>query len=144
MEYKKHGDLIYLRLDKGDETVNSILKVCEKENISSATYSGIGGCGDVTVATLIPENNNFIKHNKRGLLEMISLTGNITSDLDGKLHSHAHAMFSYFENNKLEFLGGHLQSAVISYTGEIVITPVQNGLISRKHDADLGIDIWKL
>lgn len=143
MDYKKYGDLIYLRLDKGDEVVTSILNICKKENVLSATYSGIGGCGDVTVATLVPEKNDFIEHNKTGLLEMISLTGNVTLGSDAKLYSHAHSMFSYFADNQLKFLGGHLQKAVISYTGEIVITPVLDGVISRQHDESLGIDVWK-
>ena len=145
MDYKKLGDKIYLRLDRGDEVILSILCVCKKERVLSATYSGIGGCGDVTVSTLIPEDNSFMPHNKTGLLEMISLNGNISADENNQIYSHAHAMFSYLnEKDELQFLGGHLTKAVISYTGEIVITPVKKGIIRRKQDNTTGITVWKL
>ena len=145
MEYKKYGDTIYARFDKGDEVVSGILDICKKESILSATYSGIGGCDDITVSTLIPETMEFLPHNKSGiLLEMISLNGNISADDNNELFHHTHAMFSYLENNELKFIGGHLIKAVISYTGEIVINPVQNGVIRRKQDDKTGITIWRL
>jgi predicted DNA-binding protein with PD1-like motif len=145
MEYKKYGEAIYARFDKGDEVVNGILNICKKENILSATYSGIGGCDDITVSTLIPEKHEFLPHNKSGiLLEMISLNGNISADDNNELFHHTHAMFSYLENNELKFIGGHLIKAVISYTGEIVINPVQNGIIRRKFDDKTGIVVWNI
>lgn len=145
MDYKQHGDTLYLRLDRGDEVISCILDICKKEHILSATYSGIGGCGDVTVSTLIPEDNSFMPHNKTGLLEMISLNGNISADDNDEIYSHAHAMFSYLgDDGELKFLGGHLTKAVISYTGEIVINPVKNGIIRRQYDDVTGITVWKL
>jgi predicted DNA-binding protein with PD1-like motif len=51
MDYKKFGETIYARFDKGDEILSGILSICKKENILSATFSGIGGGGDVTVST---------------------------------------------------------------------------------------------
>ena len=44
MEYAKFDKTIYIRADKGDEIIGSILSVCKKENIQSAIFSGIGGC----------------------------------------------------------------------------------------------------
>ena len=146
MDYKKFGDSIYARFDKGDEIISGILDICKKENILSATYSGIGGCGDVTVGTLIPETNEFLEHNKSGImLEMISLDGNISCDDNDKIEHHTHAMFSYLDKNKVpQFLGGHLLSATVLYTAEIEIRPVQNGVIKRKKDEITGITVWKL
>ncbi len=144
MDYKKFGDSIYARFDRGDEVLSGILNICKKENILSASFSGIGGCGDVTVATLIPENNNFVPHNKTGLLEMISVNGSISANNNNEIFEHTHAMFSYLENDEMKFLGGHLLSAVVSYTAEIVIRPVQNGVIRRKKDEITGITVWDL
>ena len=144
MDYKKFGDSIYARFDRGDEVLSGILNICKKENILSASFSGIGGCGDVTVATLIPENNNFVPHNKTGLLEMISVNGSISANNNNEIFENTHAMFSYLENDEMKFLGGHLLSAVVSYTAEIVIRPVQNGVIRRKKDEITGITVWDL
>ena len=145
MDYKKIGGEIYVRLDRGDEVISSVLNVCKKENILSAIYSGIGGCGDITVAPLIPAKNEFLPHHKSGcLLEMISLNGNISADKDDNIFEHTHAMFSYLDGEVVKFIGGHLTKAVISYTGEIVINPVLNGVIRRKKDEITGITVWDL
>lgn len=144
MDYKKSGETIYARFDRGDEVLEGILSICKKENILSAIYSGIGGCGDVTVATLIPEKNEFVPHNKTGLLEMISMNGSISANDNNEIFEHTHAMFSYLENDEIKFLGGHLTRAVVSYTAEIEIRPVQNGVIRRKKDEITGITVWDL
>lgn len=144
MDYKKFGNNIYARFDKGEEVISKILELCQKEKILSATFSGIGGCGDVTVSTYIPEKEDFIQHNKTGLLEMISCHGNITADDNDNIFEHTHAMFSYLENGEVKFLGGHLAKAVILYTGEFKITPVKDGVIRRMQDEKTGITVWKL
>ena len=145
MDYKKFGDSVYARFDKGDEVLSGIMNICRKENILSATFSGIGGCGDVTVSTLIPETNEFFPHHKEGcLLEMISINGNISADDNDEIFEHTHAIFSYLENGEVKFLGGHLTRAVVSYTAEIEIKPVQSGVIRRKQDEITGITVWNL
>lgn len=45
MDYRKYGETYSIRLDRDDEIISSILKLCEVEGIHSATFSGIGGCG---------------------------------------------------------------------------------------------------
>lgn len=144
MDYKKWGEYIYARFDKGDEVLDGILNICKKENILSAVFSGIGGCGDVTVSTFIPEKNDFVPHHKTGLLEMISVNGNISANDNDEIFEHTHAIFSYLENGDVKFLGGHLTRAVVSYTAEIEIRPVLNGVIRRKKDEMTGITVWDL
>ncbi len=144
MDYKKIGGTIYARFDKDDEVISGILNICKKEGILSAIFSGIGGCGEVTVSTYIPEKNDFIPHNKTGLLEMISINGNISADENNEIFEHTHAMFSHLENGEVKFLGGHLTKAVVSYTAEIEIRPAQEGVIRRTQDELTGITVWKL
>lgn len=145
MEYKKFGDTFYARFDKGDEVLSGILDICKKEKILSATFSGIGGFDDVTVSTYVPEKSEFVPHNKTGLLEMISMNGSVSSNDNGEIFEHTHAMFSYLdENGEVKFLGGHLSKAIILYTAEVVINPVKNGVIRRKKDEATGITVWDL
>lgn len=49
MDCKKFGETIFARFDKGDEVLSCILNICKKEKILSATFSGIGACGEVEV-----------------------------------------------------------------------------------------------
>ena len=145
MKSQKFGDKIYLRLDKGDEVLNSVLQTCREQKISSATFSGIGACDKVVIGTYLPEEHDFLRHTKEEMLEMISLMGNVTQDANHtKLNIHAHGMFSYLnsETNTIQYFGGDLKSAQIMYTGEIVIEPVIGGEISKQFDPNVGIDVW--
>ena len=95
MDYRKFGETYYIRMDKGDEIVSGLLKVCEKEQISSAVFSGIGGLSEACVQIFIPEAGAFEDENIRGTLELVSLNGNIVSDREGALYHHTHALISY-------------------------------------------------
>lgn len=55
MDYRKMGDTVYIRMDKGDEIISSILVVYKKDAIQSAIFSGIGGCSQAHIQTLKPE-----------------------------------------------------------------------------------------
>ena len=145
MDYRKLGERLFLRLDKGDELLTQILQVCRKMGILSATFHGIGAFGQVRVATYIPETDDFLDHEKEGMLELLSLDGNITHDEGGQIYEHAHAMFSYLdEHGEISFFGGHLKSAVVSYTAEIVIDPIPDAGIGRMTDPYTGITVWNL
>ena len=142
MEYRKYDSRYYIRLDKGDELIASLVKLCCDEGISVGSVKGIGGCESVTVGVFDPELKDYIRAEKRGTLEMISLDGNITA-LEGKPFVHAHACFAYCEaDGEHGMIAGHLLKAVIGLTGELVLTP-ENGRISRVYDEELGIRVWR-
>lgn len=73
---------------------------------------------------------------------MASLNGNVTTMKDGSLHTHAHAMFAYLDGEDMKSVGGHLLTARICYTGEIIMEPTAGPVIGRKHDPRTGIEIW--
>ena len=144
MDYRRTNDKIYLRLDKGEEIQSSILAVCKKEKFDSAVFHGIGACTDAVIATYLPEKNEFLEHAKQGMLEMISLIGNITHDEEMELHPHAHVLFSYMNDaGAIEYFGGHLISGNIWFTAEIVIEAVDGG-IGRMKDPWSEVTVWKL
>ncbi len=142
MDYRKLGETYYVRLDRGDEIIGSLLEICEKEKIMSATFSGIGGCGSAEIQTFIPETGQFEIRNLTGMLELVSLLGNIVSDESGKLYHHTHAAFAYKENNEHHMDAGHIKSVVVLYTAEIELRPVVGGIIRRKYDPETGTGFW--
>ena len=143
MECKKMGDEIYLRIDKGEKVMETIKAVCKKEKVGGGHFQGIGACGSATLSTYLPAAKNFLEHTFTGMLEMVSLTGNISA-AGSELFLHSHAVFSYLNvTQELTVAAGHLKEAEISYTGEIVITPTDQA-IDRKTDPQTGIGIWKL
>ncbi|MBQ9685454.1 MAG: DNA-binding protein [Oscillospiraceae bacterium] len=145
MDYKVFSNRIFIRADRGEDIMRIILEICRMEDIHSATFHGIGAFGQVRVATYIPEKDDFLDHEKEGMLELLSLDGNITHDEGGQIYEHAHAMFSYLdEHGEICFFGGHLKSAVVSYTAEIVIDPIPDAGIGRMTDPYTGITVWNL
>ena len=73
MDYRKFGECYYIRMDRDDEIISTILEICKKENVRSATFSGIGGCKDAKIQTFIPETGSFEEQRISGMLELVSL-----------------------------------------------------------------------
>lgn len=142
MDYRNYGGTYYARIDRGEEVIASILEVCRKENLGSVTFSGIGGCSEAEIQTFIPEEGRFELRRLTGMLELVSLIGNVISDDQGDLYSHAHAAFAYKEGDEHCVSAGHVKSITISYTGEIEIKPIVDGTIMRKHDPETGTGFW--
>ena len=84
MEYRKIGDNYYIRMDRGDEIISNLLEICEKESIPSAVFSGIGGCQSAELQVFIPATGSFETEQLEGMLELVSLNGNVVRDDDGK------------------------------------------------------------
>ena len=144
MEYSFFDKVVYVRMDKGDEIISRLLELCKKEGIGSATFSGIGGCAIAEIQTFIPETGSFETQRLSGMLELVSLTGNITSDDPDNLYHHTHAVFSYKDNGKHRIVGGHIKSVTVLYTAEIELRPVIGGVIKRMKDPETGTGFWKL
>lgn len=141
MDYRRMNDICYVRVDKGEEIIAELLKVCRKENIRSAVFTGIGGCSRAELQTFIPDKGMFETETIYGMLELINITGNIITD-NGELFHHAHALFSYKEGTAHKIAAGHLRDTTVLYTAEIELRPVISGEISRKHDSETGTGFW--
>ena len=143
MDYRRYGETIYVRMDKGDEVISGIMDICAKEHIVSAIFSGIGGCSEAEIQTFIPETGTFETQTIGGMLELVSLTGNVISDDQQKLYHHTHAVFSYKDGEKHCVAAGHMKSITILYTAEIELRPVVGGTIGRQFNPDTGTGFWK-
>ena len=143
MDYRNYGNVYYVRMDRGDEIISSILDICRRENIGSAIYSGIGGCGEAQIQTYIPETNTFEQQTLSGMLELVSLSGNvITDDDEDEYYHHTHAVFSYKDGEHHCLAAGHIKSVTVSYTAEIELRPVVGGTIRRQYDPETGTGFW--
>ena len=142
MDYRKYNGTVYIRMDKGDEIIGSIVDICKKEHILSAVFSGIGGCGEAQVQTFLPASGTFETQTLKGMLELISLTGNIITDDNKELYHHTHALFSYKDGERHRVVAGHVKSITVLYTAEIELRPVVGGVISRKTDSTTGTGFW--
>jgi len=142
MDYRKLGNSYYIRMDKGDEVVATILDVCRREGIRSATFSGIGGCSSAEIQVFRPEQGEFETERVEGLLELVSLTGNVILRDDGELSHHVHALFAYQGADGQRIAAGHLKSSTVLYTAEIELRPVEGGVIGAALNQETGTYFW--
>lgn len=140
MDYRIFNDSYYIRLDKGDEILSALTRLCTQEGVTAASVKGIGGCGRAAVGVFDPDSRTYRRTEVTAMLELISLDGNATLS-EGRPFLHLHASFAYHEDGEAKFLAGHLLEAEILLTGEIVLTPA-DGVITRRFDGDLGIRVW--
>jgi len=142
VDYRKFGEAYYVRVDRGEEVIASILVVCRKEGLGSVTFSGIGGCSEAEIQTFIPEEGAFESRRLSGMLELVSLNGNAISDDQGELYCHAHAAFAYKQGDEHCIAAGHVKSITVLYTAEVEVRPTIGGFIMRKHDPETGTGFW--
>ena len=142
MDYRKIGDTYYIRMDRDDEIIASILDVCRKEGVPSAVFSGIGGCKSAELQVFIPETGKFETEQFEGMLELVALNGNVVTGADGQLFHHTHAMFSFKKDGQHGMAGGHLKSTTVLYTAEIELRPTLGSTISQKFDPETGTGFW--
>jgi len=142
MEYRRTKDNIFLRIDRDEPIRQTIEQVCAKEGVRAAAVDGIGACDEITLSVYYPKENVYRPHVFKGTLEIVSLTGNVTTDEEGKPLSHIHLSFSYIDDDgRLAYTGGHLDEARISYTGELVLH-VADFPIRRQFEPVRQIKIW--
>lgn len=141
MDYGKFGNACYVRVDKGEEIISSLLDVCRREGIRSATFSGIGGCDSAEIQIFDAESGTFATERFEGMLELVSLMGNVADGGDD-LCWHAHALFSYRDGDEHRTASGHLKSATVRYTAEVELRPVVGGVIRGVPDPETGTKFW--
>lgn len=135
MDYRVFGKTIVVRLDKGDEIVNSLLNVAEKEKFTLASITGIGATDDFSVGVFDLNKADYDRMYYSGNHEINALMGDLTTK-DGKPYLHLHITCT---GPGGKVVGGHLFEAKISLTGEIFIQ-TEEGKTDRKFDPSVGIN----
>jgi len=136
MEYKRFGNKIVVRIDKGEEVIEKITFVSEKEGIKLGSISGIGATDNVKIGLFDPIKKKYFSQELIGNFEIAPLSGNI-SKMDGKMYLHIHINVC---DEKQNSFGGHLNHAYVSATCEVVID-IFDGEIDRKFSDDVGLNL---
>ena len=138
MEYKRFGDAIFARLDRGEEILEQLKILALQENIKLASVRGLGAVDEFTVGVFKTDRKQYDANSFTGYFEIVSLTGTITT-MDGEYYAHLHMSAG---NEKGEVFGGHLNRAMISATCELVIQVV-DGTVERRFDPEIGLNVFK-
>ncbi|MBQ6450233.1 DNA-binding protein [bacterium] len=137
MNYRKFGDTIIARLDKGEEILAGIQQIAQKEKIKLASVRALGATNDFAVGVYKTAEKKYYSNSFSGDHEIVSLTGTINT-MDGEFYTHIHMSAG---NDRGEVFGGHLNRAVVSATCEMVINII-DGRVDRVYDDEIGLNLF--
>ena len=135
MKYRRFGNTLVVRIDRGEEILEQLKEACLRENVRLATVSAIGAVDEFTVGVYHVENKKYDKNTFTGAFEIVSLLGNITT-MDGEYYAHLHMLAA-------DDAGKTFGGARVSVTCEMFLTLI-DGEIDRYHDDMIGINLLKL
>ena len=139
MKYRRFKDTYAVRLDVGEEVMESIKKLAEAERIRAAEVSAIGATDRAVIGVFDREAGAYRQEELNRFMEITSLMGNIT-EMEGKPYIHLHAMLADQDHG---VHGGHVIEMRVGLTCEMFVR-VMEGAIGREHSDELGINLWKL
>ena len=137
MDYRRFGDTVIARLDKGEEIHEQLRLIARKENIRLASVSALGAVDDATLGVFVVSEKRYHADRFTGDMEIVSLTGTVNT-MDGEYYAHLHMGVSTVGGR---MFGGHLTRAVVSITCEMVIRII-DGTVDRKHHPDPGVNLF--
>lgn len=138
MEYKRFGNTLVVRIDRGEEILSAVKELAQKENIKLASVRALGATDDFTVGVYDVAQKKYNSNSFQGYFEIVSLTGTINT-MDGGFYAHLHMSAG---NEKGQVFGGHLNRAVVSATCEMILQIV-DGEVDRVYSPELGINLLK-
>jgi len=136
MKFKKYGSKWIIRIDKGEDIVQTLKKFCEDNNIKLGTINGIGAVNKITIGLFETKTKKYHTKEFTGDYEITNLSGNI-STMNKEVYLHLHITLA---DKNQHACGGHLSSAVISGTGEILIEEIE-GEIEREFNKEVGLNL---
>ena len=138
MEYRKFQNKIIVRMDKGEEILEKVREVAEKEKIKLADISALGAVREFTVGVFDTEAKEYHANEFKGSFEIVSLTGTINT-MNDEFYCHLHMSAG---NEKGQVFGGHLNRAIISATCEMIITLI-DGRVDRRFEEKVGLNLFQ-
>jgi predicted DNA-binding protein with PD1-like motif len=126
-----------LRLEPGDNILDSIQQFCSGHNLNNASVEGIGSVDSPTLAHYTMNTRQFTDKNFKGIFEVDSLLGNVAI-VDGQPFAHVHATVS---GPDMIAHAGHLVAGTCSATMEIILYGYPSHHWKRQDDT-IGLKVW--
>lgn len=138
MEYQRFQQSIVARIDKGEEILENLKRICITENIQLANINAIGAVGKFTVGLFDTNKKKYFSNTYEGDFEIVSFTGMVTT-MEEQYYQHIHMSVANKEN---KVYGGHLNSAFVSATCEMAIHIIE-GKVDRYLNKEIGLNLLK-
>ena len=127
------------QLSYGDDLLDSLTKIVQRENIRLGRIHGIGATTHAIVAYYDQETKTYNPLEFPGGLEILNLHGNV-SMRDGKPFVHVHIVLSDREG---KVWGGHLLPGTKLFACEVFIEEYEGEEHTRAKDDRTGLFLWQ-
>ncbi|HTO89549.1 MAG TPA: PPC domain-containing DNA-binding protein [Candidatus Sulfotelmatobacter sp.] len=124
-----------LRIDPGEEIVETLRKFAKEQGVRAGLISGLGAVGETELGFFVRDTRQYVTRRFEGEHEIGSLTGNF-SELDGQAIPHCHAVIA---GEDMVAHTGHLFRGVVTVTCEVAIVTDPEAL-RRLARPDLGFN----
>lgn len=140
VQVKPLGRTYLVRLERGEEAIESLKGFADRHRIGFAAIRAIGTFERVTLGYYDVDAEAYRNETLDEPVEVLNLTGNVTRGEDGERIVHAHVTVGRADYTTR---GGHLVSATVGPTLEVVVES-EPATVRRRHDADTGLELWDL
>ena len=138
MEFRKFGQTYVIRMERGEEIIASLTRLCEQEMIGLATVEAIGAVDHAVMCIYDVPTKTFFRKEFSGPMEIASLSGNVTRK-DGAPYIHLHATVC---DQELRAYGGHANALTVSATCEMFVRVIE-GEVGRRADEEIGLNMFQ-
>lgn len=139
MQYASFSDEFIVRLERGEEVVDTLTRFVRDQGIRAGVISGIGAVRNVTLGYFDPDTKEYTNETFEESLEVASLNGSVSMfEEDTILHLHATLADRHHAAR-----AGHLFSATVSATVEVHISRLP-GVLRRAKDHFTGLNLLDL
>lgn len=136
MRWRRSGSFYQLRLERGEEIVQTLVEFIRARQIRSGVMLGLGAGTDITLGAYNLKQRVYHRRRFRGEYEICSLVGNIAWGGTEPI-CHIHAVIS---NERLVTYSGHLFAGKVAATCEVNILP-GTAKILRALESDSGLKL---
>ena len=140
MEVKRLVNGYLVRLEPGEEVLESLVRFADAHRIGFGALRAIGTFERVTLGYYDTEDKVYRNHGLEEPVEVLSLSGNICKAEDGQRMVHAHTVVG---RSDYSTMGGHVVEATVGPTLEVIVETA-TATIRRRQDADTGLQLWDL
>ena len=125
-ELKRENGIVLLRFDRGEDFMETLAAWLRSSRIESAAIlCGIGMLEDMEIGRY--DGREYTRINEPDSCEILSLQGNVSMK-EGEPFVHLHVSYA---DHDFKAAGGHLFSGRVSMTIELVVLPLESGLVRK-------------
>jgi predicted DNA-binding protein with PD1-like motif len=139
MTYKRFNNNYVIHVQKNEDVITELKKLCKAEEIKLASVNGIGAAKYIEIGLFNTNTKEYKTKVLEGMYEITSLMGNVTTK-DKEVYLHLHINVS---DENVNAFGGHLVKCIVSATSEIVISKIE-GEVEREFNEEIGLNLLKM